>query len=190
MTVAFSEMMTLIANQDKESKIVIKTGYVEWYFYLIVQFSLIPKTWLTRSLLARSGIDLTQESYSLLNMILFEYHNLALFSLWTIGLLLFVVSLQEGFYAYQFKQLGWTLMSALAIVAGVTGLIVSLWRCTLWAFFALMAVCIHNAADYAVNRWSPSKTRMLLLKPEATYEGFMVGVFAVFAFFTFVSVLS
>ena len=91
MTVAFSEMMTLIANQDKESKIVIKTGYVEWYFYFIVQFSLIPKTWLTYALLARSGIELPKES--LLNLVLFEYHNLALFSLWTVGLLLFVVSL-------------------------------------------------------------------------------------------------
>ena len=81
-------------------------------------------------------------------------------------------------------------MSTLAIVAGVTGLIVSLWRCTLWAVFALLAVCIHNAVDYAVNKWSPSKTRMLLLKPDATIEGFMGGVFAVFAFFSFVSVFS
>ena len=81
-------------------------------------------------------------------------------------------------------------MSALAIVAGVTGLVVSLWRCTLWAIFALLAVCIHNAVDFAVNKWSPSKTRMLLLKPDATFEGFMGGVVAVFAFFTFVSVLT
>jgi len=50
-------------------------------------------------LLEASGLEHT----GFLNAILFSYHNLASFVLFTVGVIFFVVSLQEGFYNYQFK---------------------------------------------------------------------------------------
>ena len=102
-------------------------------------------------------------------------------------MIIFVISLQRGFYGYQFRQLGWTLITALCIVSGLTGLITAMWKCRLWMIYAVLTITIHNAFDYVVNRYSPLRTPMLNLKPEATLEGFAVGVLACFIFFSAVS---
>jgi hypothetical protein len=102
-------------------------------------------------------------------------------------MIIFVVSLQKGFYGYQFRQLGWTLLSAFAIVAGITGLVVAVWKCRLWMIFAVLCITAHNASDYIVNKYSPLRTPMLNLKPDATMEGFAMGVLTSFMFFTIVS---
>jgi hypothetical protein len=95
---------------------------------------------------------------SFLDIVLFRYHNLIVFLMLTTYLIIFVTSLQAGFYGYQFKQLGWTLLSALTIVMGCTGLILCLWKCRMWFFFAVMTITAHNAMDYIVNKYSPCGT--------------------------------
>lgn len=93
-----------------------------------------------------------------MNIVLFQYHNMIVFLLLTSILIIFVTSLQEGFYGYQFKQLGWTLISALMIVMGLTGLVLCLWRCKMWIFYTFITITAHNAVDYIVNKYSPCKT--------------------------------
>ena len=185
MTVAFSEMITLIAKAEKEEKIQIKSQWVQWYLYCTIQFAFLPKTWLTPELLVASGFELTRGS--LLDMVLFQYHDMIVFLLLTSYLIFFVTSLQIGFYGYQFKQLGWTIMSALTIVMGCTGLILSLWRCRMWFFFAVITITTHNVFDFIVNKYTPLRIHMLNLKPEATMEGFVAGVLASFSVFLIVS---
>ena len=103
------------------------------------------------------------------------------------GLILFVVSLQEGFYSYQFKRLGWTLLSTFCIVIGCSGLIIVLWRNRLWFFYALTCVSVHNAVDYFFCHFFPRKTPIMMLKPEASMEGFAAGSIACFVYFFVVS---
>ena len=98
MTVAFAEMVKLQRIKDKEAKIVIKSKITEWYFFFCFQVMLIPKTWLTLPVLKQSG--LAPEMGSLLHMLCYEYHNLTVFTLLTLGIIIFVVSLQEGYYSY------------------------------------------------------------------------------------------
>jgi len=155
---------------------------VQWYIYFTIQFTLLPKTWLTPQLLEASGLALAKGS--LLDLILFQYHNMIVFLLLTSYLIFFVTSLQIGFYGYQFRQLGWTILSAMTIVMGCTGLVLCAWRCKMWFFFTIMTITAHNAFDYIVNNYSPLKIPMLNLKPEATMEGFVAGVLASFASFT------
>ncbi len=47
MTVAFYEMIHVYSKQEKEQRIMIKSVWIEWYYYFVVQFYIIPKTWLT-----------------------------------------------------------------------------------------------------------------------------------------------
>ena len=84
-------------------------------------------------------------------------------------------------------MLGWTLLSALLIGGGCTGLLLSLWRCRMWFFYAVLCITVHNAFDFIVCRYFPIKTRMLMLKPEATFEGYAAGVLGCFLLFTVVS---
>ena len=98
MTVAFGEMTRLSRRRDKETHIQIKSKWIDSYFYFAYQFFMIPKTWASHELLTNSGIpiDKATEQYA----IMYGYHNLISFCLITFGLILFVYSLQEGFYAY------------------------------------------------------------------------------------------
>ena len=98
MTVAFSQMVSLHRHKGKELKIVFKSKIIEWYFFFCFEFALIPKTWLTLSVLQRSGM--APAPGSLISICCYEYHELIVFMMMTIGIILFVVSLQEGFYAY------------------------------------------------------------------------------------------
>ena len=180
-------MVKLQRIKDNEAKIVITSKVTEWYFFFSLQFLMIPKTWLTLSVLQRS--DLAPEAGTFLYMVCYEYHNLVGFTMLTLGIIVFVVSLQEGFYSYQFKMLGWTLLSAVLIISGCSGLVLALWKCRMWFFFAVCCITVHNAVDYLTCHYFPTKTQMLMLKPEATLEGFVAGAIACFLFFTIVSTL-
>ena len=97
-------------------------------------------------------------------------------------MMFFVISLQEGFYAYQFKRLGWNLLSTFCIVMGSSGLVVALWSNRLWFFYAVTSIVLHNVVDYIFSRYIPIRTPILMLKPEATLEGFLAGSVACFAY--------
>lgn len=101
----------------------------------------------------------------------------------TLGGIGFVLSLQEGFYAYQFKRLGWTLISTVVVVGGGSGMLIALWGNRLWFFYAVSCVTIHNAVDRFFQTFFPLKTPMLMLKPEATIESFIAGSIACFIYF-------
>lgn len=98
MTVAFAEMVSLQSHKEKEAKILFKSYIIEWYFFFCFQFMVIPNTFLTLSNLQRSG--LAPQPGSLISILCYEYHDLTAFMLLTFGIILFVVSLQEGYYSY------------------------------------------------------------------------------------------
>ena len=124
---------------------------------------------------------------SFLSICCYEYHELIVFMMMTIGIILFVISLQEGFYAYQFRMLGWTLLSAFLIISGCSGMLMSLWMCRMWFFYAVCCVTTRNLIDHFVCTWFPMRTHMSKLKPEATVEGFIAGIVASFGFYVAVS---
>ena len=83
---------------------------------------------------------------------------------------------------------GWTLLCALLIISGCQGLLLGLWKCRIWFFYTICCVVVHNAVDYLVCHFLPLRTPMLMLKPEATFEGFTAGAISCFLFFTLVSI--
>ena len=95
---AFNEMMSLRARKDKESRIQIKSFWVEWYFFASFNFYIMGKAWMKPQLLQDSGIGLNENSIA--NLVLIKYHSFVSFMLFTFGLIFFVYSLQEGYYSY------------------------------------------------------------------------------------------
>ena len=59
---------------------------------------LIPRTWLTMPMLEKSGM--APEVGSLVHSFFYQNNSLTVFMLLTLGIILFVVSLQEGYYSY------------------------------------------------------------------------------------------
>jgi hypothetical protein len=95
---AFNEVMSLRARKDKESHIQIKSFWIEWYFFITFNFFVMGKTWMTPQLLQSSGIGI--DPYSFSYIVLIRHHALCSFMSFTIGIIFFVISLQEGFYTY------------------------------------------------------------------------------------------
>ena len=99
---------------------------------------------------------------------MFGHHNLISCCIGALGIIFFVISLQEGFYLYQLKRFGWTVVSAMAIVFGFHGHLISLWHNRLWFCYSLMCVVFHNFVEHLVSKYLPWKSILLQLNPEAT----------------------
>mmetsp|Transcript_90899 Transcript_90899/g.125354 ORF Transcript_90899/g.125354 Transcript_90899/m.125354 type:complete len:239 (+) Transcript_90899:468-1184(+) len=117
--------------------------------------------------------------------IVFGYHNLTAFCIFVAGIITFVISLEQGFYHYQFKQLGWCLTNILFIVTGMHGFLSSMWYGRVWIGFPVLVVVINAFAAHIVNTVS-GETPMMRLNPLKTVEGYGVGIFAtlIFTFFS------
>ena len=57
----------------------------------------------------------------------------------------------------------------------------------MWFFYSVCCVTMRNLIDHFICTWFPLRTHMSKLKPEATVEGFIAGIFASFAFYAAVS---
>ena len=185
MTLAFYEMIQVQIRQDKEDRIQIKSNWVEWYYYTVVQFYMVSKTWLTPELLHASGVVLPE----VLDDVIFRYHSFYSFCLLSFGLMFFVLSLEEGFYAYQFKQFGWSLLNIAMIVLAGHGFLIGLWRIRVWWAYTLACLCFRDIVDNVVSKLDPVRIPLHSLSPQHTLFGFLVSATAAFTFYFTVSIL-
>jgi len=151
MTVAYYEMIKLQARQEKEDHIQIKTKWVEWFYFLVVQFYMVPRTWCTQELLYNSGVFLP----IFVDDMLYKYHSFYCFCLLAAGMILFVLSLEEGFYAYQFKQMGWSLLNLMVIVTSGHGLLLGLWRVRIWFVYTILCMVLRDTTNVIVSNLIP-----------------------------------
>lgn len=183
MTTAFYEMVRVSAKQEKEDRIQIKTKWMELYSFLGAQFFFMPQTWLTQELLNNSGIELSP----FLHDMLFKYHPFYTFCLFALGMILFVFSLEEGFYAYQFKQLGWSIINLMVICTAGHGFILSLWRVRIWFVYPLLCMVIRDSASVLISHFVPLGPSLHELSPKLTVLGYIFGAVTAFGFYFFVS---
>jgi len=140
---------------------------------------MVSKTWLTSELLLNSNILLP----SIIDDILFKYHSFYTFCLLAIGMILFVLSLEEGFYAYQFKQLGWSLLNLMVIVTAGHGHLLGLWRLRIWFVYTVLCLCVRDFADNLASKYVPISAPLHTLSPKATIFGYIFGGFVAFVFY-------
>ena len=89
----YKEIISLKRNEEKDKKNLF--SWIDWYYFGIFAFLMIPTLFLRRILMEES---LTKGS--LLEMILYDYHRLMSFGFFMFGILLFVWSLRRGSYRY------------------------------------------------------------------------------------------
>jgi phosphatidate cytidylyltransferase len=143
---------------------------------------MVPRTWLTQELLFNSGILLPE----FLDNMLFRYHSFFTFSLFALGMILFVLTLEEGFYAYQFKQMGWSILNLIVIVSSGHGLLLGLWKVRIWFVYTVLCMCVRDVTDKIVSKLGAGPT-MHSLTPKATILGYLLGAVASFAFYSVVA---
>lgn len=97
-------------------------------------------------------------------------------------MIFFVLSLEEGFYAYQFKQMGWSVLNLMVIVTAGHGLILALWRVRIWFVYTVLCMCLRDLVDILVSSCQVGPS-MHLLTPKATVLGYTIGGLVAFAFY-------
>lgn len=102
-------------------------------------------------------------------------------------MIFFVLSLEEGFYSYQFKQLGWSVINMIVIVTAGHGHLAGLWRLRLWFVYTILCLCFRDVVDTFVSKFIPVKSPLHVLSPKATKLGYISGAIAAFIFYFKVS---
>jgi hypothetical protein len=140
---------------------------------------MLSKTWLTEELLSNSGIELPW----ILHQIVFTYNAFFAFGVFAFGLIFFVLSLEEGFYSYQFKQIGWSLVNMIVIVSAGHGHLSGMWRLRLWFVYTWLCLALRDLVDNIFSRYFPLKSPLHVLSPKATKLGYITGAVAAFIFY-------
>jgi len=144
---------------------------------------MVSRTWLTKELLTNTEIFPPQ----ILDEMLFKYHSFYTFCLLASGMIFFVLSLEEGFYAYQFKNMGWSILNLLVIVGSGHGLLIALWKMRMWFVYTLLCMCFRDLVDHLVSKFVKVGPPMHVLSPKSTLLGYIIGGASAFAFYFVVS---
>lgn len=89
----YNEIMQLKRSEEKDKRN--KFAWIDRYYLGAFLFFIVPKIFLRRYL-----VEPLINTGALINMMLYDYHNLFSFSFFILGFLLFVISLDKGSYRY------------------------------------------------------------------------------------------
>lgn len=103
---------------------------------------------------------------------LYNSFGLIAFALYMLGLVMFVLSLRQGMYRYQFAQFTWMAMTLMFAVVQGSLQVTNMMRGMIW-FLLPVSCVVHN--DIWAYGWGRSFGRHSLLKlsPKKTVEGFL-----------------
>lgn len=97
-------------------------------------------------------------------------------------MIFFVLSLEEGFYAYQFRQMGWSILSLMVIVGSGHGLLLSLWKVRIWFIYTVVCLYLRDVVDFLVAKFIGGPP-IHHLSPKSSILGFIVGGLCAFGFY-------
>ncbi|KAF2109981.1 cytidylyltransferase family-domain-containing protein [Lophiotrema nucula] len=100
------------------------------------------------------------------------HHRFISFSLYIIGFMFFVSSLQKGHYRFQFTQFAWTHMALFLIVGQAHFVINNIFEGMFW-FFLPVAMVITNDIFAYLCGITFGRTPLIKISPKKTWEGFI-----------------
>jgi phosphatidate cytidylyltransferase len=107
-------------------------------------------------------------------MPLATHHRFISFSLYCIGLVVFVLNLKKGFYKFQFSMFCWIHMALLLIVVQSHFIINNIFEGLIWFILPCSLVICNDIFAY-VGGFLFGKTPLIQISPKKTWEGFFGG---------------
>ncbi|KAJ7251468.1 cytidylyltransferase family-domain-containing protein [Mycena haematopus] len=165
-----TELFSLTTSPEDESK---KTGKdpwsttLNWYFFVVTNYFLYGESII---------YYFKHVVFSDAQLLPFATnHRIISFTLYTIGFVGFVMSLQKGFLKQQFGLFGWVHMSLLIIVLSSHFIINNILEGLIWFWVPASLVICNDVFAYI---WGITfgRTPLIALSPKKTVEGF-VGAF-------------
>ena len=103
------------------------------------------------------------------------YHTFLSFTMYCVGVLLFVWSLQRGYYKYQFESFAWVHLTLLLIVMQSTFVVVNMFHGLIWFILPALLIVSNDCWAYVFGFFF-GRTPLIRLSPKKTWEGF-IGAF-------------
>ena len=100
------------------------------------------------------------------------YHTFLSFTLYCLGVLLFVWSLKKGYYKYQFEQFAWVHLTLLLIVMQSTFVVVNMFHGLVWFILPALLIVSNDCWAYVFGFFF-GRTPLIRLSPKKTWEGFL-----------------
>jgi len=103
------------------------------------------------------------------------------FTMYVVGFVWFVLSLQKGFYLRQFSLFAWTHVTLLLIVSQSFLIIQNLLQGLIWFLVPVSMIICCDIMSYVFGFFF-GKTPLIKLSPKKTWEGFIGGAFSTIIF--------
>ncbi|ELR06996.1 hypothetical protein VC83_06785 [Pseudogymnoascus destructans] len=100
------------------------------------------------------------------------HHRFISFTLYVIGFVFFVASLQAGHYRFQFTQFAWTHMALYLIVVQTHFIMNNIFEGMVWFFLPVSLVICNDIFAYLCGI-TFGRTQLIKLSPKKTVEGFV-----------------
>lgn len=168
----FYELLNLQRDREREKKIHSWFFKIMTWYYMILAIFYIYFAFFNERLL-------TLIPGSAVLGFLVQYHRLISFALYTLGLITFVLSLQPGHYAYQYKIYGWTHLALLFTILCSVTFAANIHHGMVWFALPGFLIIVNDGAAYVFGI-SFGKTPLISVSPKKTWEGFIGGFVCTF----------
>lgn len=105
------------------------------------------------------------------------YHAFVCFSLYMIGVVVFVLSLETGYYRYQFEMFAWVHLTLLLIVVQSTVIVVNMFQGLVWFILPALMIISNDTFAYIFGFFF-GRTPLIAISPKKTWEGFIGAFFS------------
>lgn len=143
---------------------------LSWYFLLCANYFVYG-----RSLKDYFGIVLKRELEFLWPFI--EYYKFISFWLYTLGFIMFVITLRKSHYLVQFTLFGWTHVALLIVVSQSNIICHSIFEGLIWFLISTSCVICNDIMAYMFGFFF-GRTSLIKLSPKKTWEGFIGALFS------------
>ncbi|CDW78753.1 phosphatidate cytidylyltransferase [Stylonychia lemnae] len=148
-------------------------------FKYVVLINLVSSQmiFLPNIVLKRSQLDYLFERETIYHKLIFEYHYITVFAMFTFSIIYFVFNLiRYGNYQYQVKGYGISIIMSILGTFVASCYIFTLYQGYYWFVFGVFAVVMNDVCAHQVGRRF-GKTKLIKLSPKKTVEGFLGGAF-------------
>ncbi|KAL2850318.1 cytidylyltransferase family-domain-containing protein [Aspergillus pseudoustus] len=161
--ISFKEVIA-IANVPSKEKNIRFTKSLNWYFLATSMYFLYGESviYYFKHILLVDRVLLP----------LATHHRFISFTLYVMGFVFFVASLQKGHYRFQFTQFAWTHMALYLIVVQAHFVMNNILEGMIWFFLPASLVITNDIFAYVCGI-TFGRTQLIQLSPKKTVEGFL-----------------
>lgn len=143
----------------------------QWYFFGVATFFVYLR-FVKNNLLVEITSNATMTR---LFGWLLKRHSIVSYSLYTAGLIFFVLSLKKGMYLYQFGQYAWTHMILMVVFVPSSFFVSNIFEGIIWFLLPVSLIIVNDICAYMAGILF-GRTPLINLSPKKTWEGF-IGAF-------------